>query len=250
MNTSILKDAKYKDMVQETIKELEEVNIENEIEKCETFILTIKSKSISYSKVKSKIKRNLKDKITKEIYKIEEIPDDLEKDHILAQYTYLRQKLKQIEEFEIEGYKRRVKYLASYEKAEPDIAFYSKLEEKKIAKDIIGQLSETKDSEIYTDKENIMKIATKYYSDLYTPSKTNRKTQDKLLRNIQKKITQEQKEKLDAPITIDEIKTAIFQIKPGKSPGLDGIPAEFYQEYWNIVKDIYKQTQNSGISKR
>ena len=239
MNTSILKDAKYREIVEETIEELEELQIEDEIEKWETFLLTIKSKSISYSQIKNRIKRNLKDEIVKEIYEIEENPLELKDEQISAKYTYLNQKLKEIEELEIEGYKRRVKYMAPYDKGEPDIAFYSKLEEKKIAKDVIGQLAESKDSKIYTDNENIIRISTKFYSELYTPSKVNAKTQDRLLRNIKKKITQQQKNKLDASITLDEIKTAVFQMQSGKSPGLDGIPIEFYQEYWEEIKHYY-----------
>ena len=37
----------------------------------------------------------------------------------------------------------------------------------------------------------------------------------------------------------DEVKTAIFQMQKGKSPGLDGIPVEFYQEYWEKIKRYY-----------
>ena len=131
MNTSILKDERYREMVEETIEELEELQIEDEIRKWGTFLQTIKSKSISYSQIKNKIKKKLKEALMKNIYEIEENTLQLKNEHISAQYDYSKQKLKELEETEIEGYKRRVKYLASYEKGEPDIAFYSKIEEKK-----------------------------------------------------------------------------------------------------------------------
>ena len=239
MNTSILNDAAYREMVYETIQELESLGIQDEIENWETFLLTIKSKSISYSQIKNKIKRKLKDSIRAEIYEIEEDTLSLENKQILSHYIYLQQKLKEIEQTEIEGYKRRTKYLASYEKGEPDIAFYSKLEGKKIASDTIGQLAETEDSKIYTDNENIIRISTDFYKDLYTPNKVNTRTQNKLLKNIKTKITTEQREKLDAEITEDEIRAAVFQMQTGKSPGLDGIPIEFYQEYWDLIKNHY-----------
>ena len=129
--------------------------------------------------------------------------------------------------------------MPSYEQAEPDIQFYAKLEKRKIATDTIGQLAENEKSNIFTDKENIMNIPTKFYTKLYTPETTSTKKQEKLLRNIKQKITEEQKELLDALITIEEIKIAIFQMQSGKSPGLDGIPVEFYQEYWEEIKDLY-----------
>ena len=140
---------------------------------------------------------------------------------------------------EIEGYKTRVKYLASYDKAEPDIAFYSKIEKKNIAKDTITQLAEKENSKIFTDTKNILRISSIFYSDLYTPNKVDIKKQDRLLKNIKNKITKQQKDKLDAQVTVDEVKTAVFQMQPGKSPGLDGIPVEFYQEYWENIKDCY-----------
>ena len=34
---------------------------------------------------------------------------------------------------------------------------------------------------------------------------------------------------LDDPLTCEEIKKATMQLKVGKSPGIDGIPAEVYQ---------------------
>ena len=67
----------------------------------------------------------------------------------------------------------------------------------------------------------------------------NTRKQENLLKNIKNQIAQKEKDKLDAPILEDEVKTAVFQMQSGKSPGLDGIPVEFYQEYWGHIKDLY-----------
>ena len=238
MNTSIITDNQFRGIVTDTLQQLDTLQTNDPIHRWTTFLLAIKSKSVTYSKIKSKTRRKLKENLQKQIFNLEE--NDLNsKPGNADHYDYLRRKLKQIEDYEIEGYQRRVKFLSSYEKAEPDIAFYSKLESKKGANDSITQLAEDEHSKICTDKDDIMRIATKYYKNLYTPNKVNTNTQDRLLKNIKNKISQEQKQKLDAPITLEEIKTAIFQMKPGKSPGLDGIPVEFYQEFWDEIKDLY-----------
>ena len=109
-------DLKYKQIVEQTINELEEQGFENEIEKWETFVLTIKSKSMTYSQKKNKVKKKLKQAIIKQIFQFEESPLEEKHEGDLAQYNYLQRRLREIEEIEIEGYIRRVKYMAPYEK--------------------------------------------------------------------------------------------------------------------------------------
>ena len=104
-------------------------------------------------------------------------------------YRSLNLTLKEIEEHEIEGYKTRIKYLPTLEKGEGDISFFSKLEGIKIAKNSIAQLGEKKDGEIFTDNENLMRISTEFYTNLYTPNKVNSLPQDRLLKTSNAKLT-------------------------------------------------------------
>ena len=34
-----------------------------------------------------------------------------------------------------------------------------------------------------------------------------------------------------------EIREAVFQMEHNKAPGPDGFPAEFYQAFWDLIKD-------------
>lgn len=40
---------------------------------------------------------------------------------------------------------------------------------------------------------------------------------------------------LDSHVKNEEIKRALFDIKPRKAPGPDGFPVDFYQKLWDIV---------------
>ncbi|XP_020110396.1 uncharacterized protein LOC109725565 [Ananas comosus] len=42
---------------------------------------------------------------------------------------------------------------------------------------------------------------------------------------------------LTAPFTLDEVKTATFQLGSDKAPGPDGFPLVFFQTFWDVVKD-------------
>ena len=60
----------------------------------------------------------------------------------------------------------------------------------------------------------------------------NLKEMDKFLEKYNfPKLNQEERENLNRPITSTEIETVFRNIPANKSPGLDGITAEFYQKF-------------------
>ena len=40
-------------------------------------------------------------------------------------------------------------------------------------------------------------------------------------------------------ITLEEVERAVMALKKEKSPGPDGIPVEFYQHFWYLIKNIF-----------
>ena len=50
------------------------------------------------------------------------------------------------------------------------------------------------------------------------------------------KIDTQQQSHLDSPLFDAEIEMAVYQLGPHKALGPDGIPAFFYQKYWDIVR--------------
>jgi len=50
-------------------------------------------------------------------------------------------------------------------------------------------------------------------------------------------VTDDDKEKLIAMFSYNEIREAIFQMEHNKAPGPDGFPAKFYQVFWDLIKD-------------
>ena len=115
-----------------------------------------------------------------------------------------------------------------------------------------GALREGTDGQIFTDKENIMRISTKFYKDLYTTDKVNEKIQDNLLKNVKTKLSKEAKNNLESPFTTEEVFKAIQSLQSGKSPGLDGFPIEFYKKYWHLIQNLFlayvNEVLQSGIS--
>jgi len=236
LNTSLFEDEEYEKIVDEAIDEVGKLSNRTSREKWEVFMMSMKTKSIRYSTRRNWTKRRIKIDL---IRQIEEIEEKENQPSNTPHYDYLKGRLKEIQDKEIDGYITRVRFLAPYEKSECDIAFYSKLENRKKASDGMNQLAEKQDGEIFTDKENILRIATNFYRNLYTSDKVNQKMQAKLLGNVKTKLSKEVRDDLDAPITAEEVKKAIDNLPRGKSPGIDGFPVEFYKVYWTKINALF-----------
>ncbi|KZT17926.1 hypothetical protein NEOLEDRAFT_1033955, partial [Neolentinus lepideus HHB14362 ss-1] len=87
------------------------------------------------------------------------------------------------------------------------------------------------------------KRASEYHSALQSEPPTSdkrEKTINEVLKVIPNILTMEQNMKLAALTTQDELKTALKQAKTGKSPGIDGLPYEFYKHMATIPRDKEK----------
>ena len=137
-----------------------------------------------------------------------------------ARYAFLKEKLKNFEEKLIEGYRHRTRGLPRYEQRELDIEFYAKLE-KRSARTVIGELRH-KNGTVYSDNQHLQDITTDFYTEFYTPNSVDESVQEKLLDNVDHKLTGQQKCMLDAELAQKEIQQAVYELNDAKSPGVDG----------------------------
>ena len=151
---------------------------------------------------------------------------------------YYKNRLSDITCEEIHGHQIRTKAQPKYELNEPDISTYSKFEKRYQASRVIRQLA-NENGEIHTENITLLDITENYYTELFTSSRTDTPKQKKLLQNITKKLSNTNRIKLDAPLTLDELGKAVMALQNGKSPGPDGISAEFYKAFWYLIKDKF-----------
>lgn len=97
-------------------------------------------------------------------------------------------------------------------------------------------ISLEKDGEIIEGDENLLKHATKYYSDLFSPGENHDIHIDQSLWAELDHVSDAKNEELCKASSELEIKTALCQMEKNKAADPDRIPIEFYQACWDIVK--------------
>ena len=83
---------------------------------------------------------------------------------------------------------------------------------------------------------NLKDYITDYYKRLFGPHLQNSFSLDETLRHDIPQVSEEENEVLVAPFSEEEVKMTIFDMEYNKAPGPDGFPIEFYQFFWDVVK--------------
>ena len=72
----------------------------------------------------------------------------------------------------------------------------------------------------------------------------------RFIENIPKRLSDEDASELTSPISTDEVKAVITSLKKNKSPGVDGIPNEFYQAFNDVIADDLAEVFNDMIDSK
>lgn len=104
----------------------------------------------------------------------------------------------------------------------------------------------TADGSLATDQGVMEQMASDFFRDLFTAQEHFQP--DLICQYIPCKVSAQMGETLERPYTEEEIKVAIFQMKPGKAPGEDGFTAEFFQKHWELVQNNVTQAVLSFLN--
>lgn len=147
---------------------------------------------------------------------------------------YLKERLVTLlREEEIKWYERaKVKTLLQ---GDDNTRFFHLVANGKHRKQHIFRL-EQEEGVIVGDTE-LKKYITNYYKNLFgQPAESNISLVEDQIDDIPQ-VTDLENDLLTTSFTETEIKEDVFQMEHNKAPGPDGFPAEFYQVFWEIIKD-------------
>ena len=238
LNISVIPDRAYGDLVQSTINDLLALNIPDPIERWLIFIETIRLESQVYCSRKHFIENELKILCERNLELLERNPLLGKNVQLQSQHQYYEDLLDVWTKKRIEGHRTRIKTQPRFEQCEPKIDFYASLEKKSSRKKTISHLVDAAGTTVHSQAE-MASVVSDFYTDLFSPKASDHNIGSKLLGNIDKTVPPAEKESLNRSITRQELEFAVMKLRRNKSPGPDGIPAEFYQYFWHLIQDFY-----------
>ena len=215
--------------------------------------MQIRVDSISFAKQKRFKQKNQETFLEAKISELQKMIDKNETIHgmneTIEELEKLKQKLEQIIEYKTKGSIIRSK-TRWFNEGEKNTKSFLNLEKRHCNKKTIKSLRTENGVTIGTDKD-ILQEAKNFYQKLYTSSKACPDLYDSTFypKNNVKKLDDLQKESCEGTLKLKECLEALKSMDNNKSPGLDGLPAEFYKVFWQDIHTYLIDALNSEYKK-
>ena len=261
LNTTYLHDEEYIDIIKDFLTQwkadIQQDNIQQYFQDMKTQIKII---TLNYAITKTRERKYTIKKLQEHVDK-ENIKHNPDKQYIietqehimsLKQHKHEGAKIRSREQIIIDG-EKPTKYFYAKEKIRKKRSTITTLrkpdtrqddEYDKIINDIYNN-TDNEDNTHTTDEQQILEQLRTYYQKLFTKQQLDEKMQDALLNNITKKLPNNIKRTMDAPITLNDIWISITLTNKNKSPGIDGLPIEFYETFWEELQQPLLALYNS-----
>jgi exonuclease III len=246
-NNNLLKDHDYvhliKNLLETEIKE--NIHYEDKGFLWDYLKMRIRTETMTYSGMKHKLKRDELKQLTDEISKldIEYMDNPTDNTHQLLETA--KKELENHNKELLAGSVFRSKCEWA-EHGEKNSKFFLNLEKFNYSNKNITMLEINKKQ--VTDEKIILSEIKNYYEKLYSSNMTDHTKMENILEGIPR-LTDTQKSLTKGLITYDECLKSLKSMKNGKTPGLDGISADFYKFFWIDISDIVLNSINNAFLK-
>jgi exonuclease III len=231
LNTSILHNPDFQEQIESFIVKAKS-NIHDYQFLVDWWEKEIKEKFKIFSQSYCKIKKK-ETNIMKKFYDkcLDQVKTEIDRGgKNLDDYYFFKNKLKEMHKVEEEGKQIRGKLNHSVNNEVSTVA--NLIKEKTNGENRIIKRLESN----ATHNPEIHEIIHDFYKELYTLKTHDKEQRATILENIDPILTNEMNQQLVKEISENEVFTAINTLQDGKSPGIDGLPIEFYKKIWPYLK--------------
>ena len=247
LNARLLEQNTYRESIIALIKaSAEKYKLSNPAIKWEMMKCEIMGFSRVYSLESAKRKRQKLERINERITKLEHMR--LQDSHLEAIADEHSNLIDQRNDYIQE--QTQSHYLLSktkwYQYGERNSKFFFSLAKSRYNNKTMFQVYNPQDDSITTDPQKILQVQSKFYEKLYT---NDPKVHFNLKMVSKNRIDSVQREALEQPISMHEMTLALKNFPPNKTPGCDGLPAEFFCTFWEEIGGYYLDAINHGIER-
>ncbi len=251
LNTSVLKERDYHEGIKHTIQKTknEYKHILTSGHLWDLCKIRIKEYSIRYCINKAKMKRDMFAELDNHIKEIDSeiILNNDNIDFLKSEREEVKRKLDAFMTDKAKGHqiRSRAKWI---EEGEKSTAYFARLEKQRQTYNNITKLRTSGDN-IVEDDISILRESVNFYKMLYETSKPDSEKVRRYVNNITnvRSLSEDDRQKCEGHIRKEECEIVMKHMKKNKSPGLDGIPLEFYQTFWDIVCDLIIDVYNEAF---
>ncbi|XP_015972358.1 uncharacterized protein LOC107495706 [Arachis duranensis] len=141
--------------------------------------------------------------------------------------------------------KSRIKWLKEGDK---NTKFFHQSFQSRVRRNKIWKL-ERNDRSFATSRADIALVAEDYFRDIF--SSTNSTDPEGEFEDFLPKVSSAMNRRLLRPVSLDEVKRAVFSVHSESAPGDDGFTAKFFHYYWDIVTgDVFRAVRSFFIGGR
>ena len=248
LNNSHLHDDEFVSKVNVIINETVNSSYDSYAGLWDVMKFKIKDYAIRYGKNKKKKYIAEKEKVMKKIEEIKKIENFIEDDRMRKELFEAEVNLNKIIDIETQGAITRARAQWT-EQGERSTKYFFGLEKSNYKKKNIGKLVDDNGVELF-DQFQISNHIVEFYKKLFRSTNPNTATMASYIESCDTPtLPGNISEELDSEISIEEIDYVYKNLKNNKSPGWDGLTAEFYKTFWgslrNILFECYKESINN-----
>ena len=247
LNTSLLADKDYIDLIRLTIHETQ-----NEYENDETINpallwdmikLKTREKSLSFAAAKKRKTLHKQHELEEKIALLEKELEQLaavskmQKSNKTEQLELFKSELEEIIKVRTQGAILRCK-VKWYNEGEKNTKYFLNLEKRHFKMSTISQLKSTDQEYVTSDKEILAECET-FYKELFSAQKNVIPTENDLFQPENDTVLDNNEAmSCEGHLTEQECLKALRSMDREKTPGTDGFPAEFYKIFWKDLSPL------------
>lgn len=249
LNVTLLNDVEYVAVIEKLIKETldSKVTFDKDSTSWEWLKYKIRLESIKFSKQKAIKRRDREKELSLKIKSLEEeLTKQNHTDDIQSKLMEAKKQLEDVYDEKMKGiiFRSKVKW---FEEGEKSSKYFLNLEKRNNIRKTIGKIK--LNGNILTDSPSILKAQKDFYQKLYSNKMVNSNEANIIhfLNDIDiPTLSNDQRENCEGELTIEECKNSLDSLCNGKTPGIDGLPAEFYKTFWHLIGPPLLDTLNSS----